>query len=191
MQDQKKVGPNLKDVRLKLRKEWIPEWLKDPQAFRPGTKMPTFWYLSGKEDANKGNIVPASMQDEERKAISAYLWQSAYEGRVQTQQPGDARHGEELFKTRGCMACHSIGEGEQKVGGDVRREPDEGRAEVELRLHRPLGAQPARALGALLPEGEARPDAGGLREERQALRPSTPSSTRAARTTARSFRCRT
>ena len=42
-QDQKKVGPNLKDVRLKLRKEWIPVWLKDPQAFRPGTKMPTFW----------------------------------------------------------------------------------------------------------------------------------------------------
>src|SRR5690606_23060581 len=24
MQDQKKIGPNLKDVRLKLRKEWIP-----------------------------------------------------------------------------------------------------------------------------------------------------------------------
>src|SRR2546430_7242373 len=42
-QDQKKVGPNLKDVRLKLRKDWIPLWLKDPQAFRPGTKMPTFW----------------------------------------------------------------------------------------------------------------------------------------------------
>jgi cytochrome c2 len=116
MQDQKKVGPNLKDVRLKLRKEWIPEWLKDPQAFRPGTKMPTFWYLSG--DKNQGGIVPVSMQDEERKAIAAYLWQSAYEGRVQTQQPGDARHGEELFKTRGCMACHSVGEGDQKVGGD-------------------------------------------------------------------------
>src|SRR6266849_10780117 len=27
-QDQKKIGPNLKDVRLKLRKEWIPLWLK-------------------------------------------------------------------------------------------------------------------------------------------------------------------
>ena len=38
MQDQKKVGPNLKDVRLKLRKEWIPVWLKDPQAFRPGPR---------------------------------------------------------------------------------------------------------------------------------------------------------
>lgn len=116
MQDQKKVGPNLKDVRLKLRKEWIPEWLKDPQAFRPGTKMPSFWYLSG--DKDRGGIVPVSMQDEERKSIAAYLWQSAYEGRVPAQQPGDARHGEELFKTRGCLACHSIGEGEQKIGGE-------------------------------------------------------------------------
>ncbi|MET0626492.1 MAG: c-type cytochrome [Pyrinomonadaceae bacterium] len=118
MQDQKKVGPNLKDVRLKLRKEWIPEWLKDPQAFRPGTKMPTYWYLSGKDDQARGNIVPASMQDEERKSIAAYLWQTAYEGRVQTQPRGDARLGEELFKTRGCLACHSIGEGDQKVGGE-------------------------------------------------------------------------
>ncbi len=114
MQDQKKIGPNLKDVRLKLRKEWIPEWLKDPQSFRPGTKMPTFWYLSGE----KNHVVPSAQQDDERKAISAYLWQTAYEGRMPSQQRGDAAKGEELFKTTGCLACHSIGEGEQKVGGE-------------------------------------------------------------------------
>src|SRR4029434_10552356 len=34
MQDQKKIGPNLKDVRLKLHKEWIPVWLKDPHPHR-------------------------------------------------------------------------------------------------------------------------------------------------------------
>ena len=116
MQDQKKVGPNLKDVRLKLRKEWIPEWLKDPQAFRPGTKMPTFWYLSG--DQKHGGIVPVSMQDDERKSIAAYLWQSAFDGKVPTEQPGDKAKGEEMFKTRGCLACHSIGEGDQKMGGE-------------------------------------------------------------------------
>src|SRR5215471_1880365 len=42
MQDVKKIGPNLKEIKAKLRKEWIPVWLADPQAFRPGTKMPTF-----------------------------------------------------------------------------------------------------------------------------------------------------
>jgi cytochrome c551/c552 len=114
MQDQKKVGPNLKDVRLKLRKEWIPVWLQDPQNFRPGTKMPTYWYLKGEP----GTVVPPNVQEDERKAISAYLWQSAYEGQMPPQPRGDPAKGKELFETRGCLACHSVGEGEQQVGGE-------------------------------------------------------------------------
>jgi cytochrome c2 len=115
MQDQKKVGPNLKDVRLKLRKEWIPAWLKDPQGFRPGTKMPTFWYLNPDHELAKNGKLNA---DGERAAIAAYLWQSSFEGQVPKQEPGDATHGKELFETKGCMACHSIGEGvENQVGG--------------------------------------------------------------------------
>jgi hypothetical protein len=115
MQDQKKVGPNLKDVRLKLRKEWIPEWLKDPQAFRPGTKMPTFWYLNPDPQMALHNAPNA---DNERQAISAYLWQSAFDGQVPKQDGGDAGRGKDLFETKGCMACHSVGEGDQAVGGD-------------------------------------------------------------------------
>ncbi len=117
MQDQKKVGPNLKDVRLKLRKEWIPEWLRDPQAFRPGTKMPTYWYLSGEKKGAGNNVAPVR-QDEERKAIAAYLWQSAFEGQMPRQPAGDGARGQQLFETRGCLACHSIGEGDSAVGGD-------------------------------------------------------------------------
>lgn len=106
MQDQKKVGPNLKDVRLKLKKEWIPVWLEDPQAFRPGTKMPTFWRFKVDEDGAR-----------DLRAVAAYLWQSGFEGKVPPQQQGNATHGKELFETRGCMACHSIGEGDNKLGG--------------------------------------------------------------------------
>jgi cytochrome c2 len=115
MQDQKKVGPNLKDVRLKLRRDWIPVWLKDPQAFRPGTKMPTFWYLNSEHSLIKQNDKQRS--DYERKAIAAYLWQNSFDGQVPMQDSGNAAHGEEIFKSIGCMACHSIGEGEQKIGG--------------------------------------------------------------------------
>jgi len=115
MQDQKKVGPNLKDVRLKLKKEWIPAWLKDPQGFRPGTKMPTFWYLD--PDHKLAQNFKANA-DNERAAIAAYLWQSSFEGQAPKQEPGDATKGKELFETKGCMACHSIGEGvENQVGG--------------------------------------------------------------------------
>ncbi len=106
MQDQKKVGPNLKDVKLKLRKEWIPVWLKDPQAFRPGSKMPTFWRFGIDKDG-----------EDQIKAISAYLWQESFEGKAPDQARGDATKGKELFETRGCLGCHSTGEPDSAVGG--------------------------------------------------------------------------
>ncbi|MFN2511628.1 MAG: c-type cytochrome [Pyrinomonadaceae bacterium] len=106
MQDQKKIGPNLKDIRLKLRKEWVPEWLKDPQAFRPGTKMPTFWRFGVDQDGA-----------EQIKAISAYLWQESFSGKVPDQARGDAANGKELFETRGCLGCHGMGEGDSQIGG--------------------------------------------------------------------------
>jgi cytochrome c551/c552 len=117
MQDQKKVGPNLKDVRLKLRKEWIPEWLKDPQAFRMGTKMPTFWRFAN--PADKGPMPPLRDKDGEQQiqAIAAYLWQDGFDGKLPEQQRGDAGHGKELFESRGCLGCHSIGPDDSRIGG--------------------------------------------------------------------------
>ena len=96
----KKVGPSLKEARMKLRKEWIPEWLKDPHKWREGTKMPTF-----------------RLPDDDRKAIAAFIWQSGLQGQLPQQKPGDPEKGKEAFETRGCMACHSMGEGGQKQGG--------------------------------------------------------------------------
>ncbi len=96
----KKVGPSLKEVRAKLRKEWIPVWLKDPHQWRPGTKMPTF-----------------RLDDGEIRAISAFIWQSGLKAELPQQKPGDPVRGQEAFETRGCMACHSMGEGDQKQGG--------------------------------------------------------------------------
>src|SRR5579863_6199350 len=100
MQDQKKVGPNLKDVRLKLNKNWIPVWLKKPSDFRPTTKMPNF-----------------RLTDHQIQAISAYIWQSGFTDELPKHKPGNAAHGKELFETRGCLACHSMGEGDQVQGG--------------------------------------------------------------------------
>ena len=106
-QDQKKIGPNLKDVRLKLKKDWIPLWLKDPQGFRPGTKMPTFWRF--KVDGEEG--------EKDLRAVAAYLWQNGFEGQPPVQAKGDDKNGKQLFESRGCLACHSIGEGDSKMGG--------------------------------------------------------------------------
>ncbi len=98
----KKVGPDLKEVRMKIHKEWIPYWLKHTHEFRPTTKMPQF-----------------RLQDDEIQAIAAYIWQSAIPGpELPKQAPGNAAHGKELFEQRGCEACHSIGEGPNLIGGD-------------------------------------------------------------------------
>jgi len=100
LQDMKKVGPNLKDVRLKLNQNWIPVWLKKPSDFRATTKMPNF-----------------RLNDDQIKAISAYIWQSGLTDPLPKHKLGSAAHGKELFETRGCLACHSINEGDQIEGG--------------------------------------------------------------------------
>ncbi|MBI3694481.1 MAG: c-type cytochrome, partial [Acidobacteria bacterium] len=100
MREVKKVGPSWKELRVKLRKEWIPVWIKDPHEFRPATKMPSF------------RLAPDEIQ-----AIAAFVWQTGVEGKLEEQKPGDAGRGKELFETRGCTACHSVGEGSNARGG--------------------------------------------------------------------------
>jgi len=100
LREQKKVGPSLKEVRVKMKKEWIPVWLENPHAYRPTTKMPAF-----------------RLDTEQRQAIAAYIWQSGVQGQLPAQKPGDAARGKELFETRGCLGCHSTGEGSNLMGG--------------------------------------------------------------------------
>jgi hypothetical protein len=100
MMSRKKVGPDLKEIREKVRPEWIPVWLKNPHAWRPTTKMPRF-----------------RLDHEDIEDISAYLWQSAINTTLPHQAPGDPVKGKESFETRGCMGCHSVGEGASQVGG--------------------------------------------------------------------------
>lgn len=100
MAEVKTVGPNLKEVRNKLRREWLPVWIKNPHAFRATTKMPRF-----------------RLEDAQVRALAAFIWQSGVEAEVPKHPAGDAAKGKTLFETRGCLACHSVGEGGQAVGG--------------------------------------------------------------------------
>ncbi|MEE8525139.1 MAG: c-type cytochrome, partial [Thermoanaerobaculia bacterium] len=40
------LAPSLEIGRERLRYEWIPLWIQDPQSWQPGTKMPTFFFSS-------------------------------------------------------------------------------------------------------------------------------------------------
>jgi len=101
IQEIKKVGPDLKEARQKLHKEWIPYWIAHTNEFRPTTKMPQFRFGAG-----------------DVEAISAFVWQNALTGpALDHQQPGNSEHGKQLLESRGCLACHSVGEGSNSVGG--------------------------------------------------------------------------
>jgi len=101
LQEIKKVGPDLKEARQKLRKEWIPYWIGHTTEFRPTTKMPQF-----------------RLSQDETQALAAFVWQAGLTGPpLDHQAPGNAAHGKELFEERGCLACHSMGEGSSTVGG--------------------------------------------------------------------------
>ncbi len=102
-QEVKRVGPDLKEVRMKLNPTWIPYWLSHTWNFDPTTKMPQF-----------------QLQPDEVQAISAFVWQQGLKGPALDKQPaGDASKGKDLFNSLGCLACHSIGRGSQQTGGDV------------------------------------------------------------------------
>ena len=100
LQDIKKIGPSLKEMRVKLRPEWVPGWIQNPQDFRPTTRMPHF-----------------RLTEDEVKAVAAFLWQSSYDSKLPVQPKGDSTRGKESFETRGCLGCHSIGEGDDRTGG--------------------------------------------------------------------------
>jgi cytochrome c551/c552 len=101
-QEVKKVGPNLKEIRMKLHQDWIPYWIANTHTFDPDAQMPQF-----------------RLDPEQVQAISAFIWQDALTGPEPPKEaPGDAAHGKQLFMERGCLACHSIGEGSSRMGGD-------------------------------------------------------------------------
>lgn len=104
-QEVKKVGPNLKEIRHKIKPEWIPDWIRTPEAFRPETKMPSFGYLT----------------DDQLKSISAFIWNRALDPKVvplAKSERGDARSGKRLFESRGCTACHAVTDGDVRVGNN-------------------------------------------------------------------------
>ncbi len=101
MREEKKIGPSLKEARMKLRKEWIPYWIEHTHDFRPTTKMPQF-----------------RLTKDEVQALAAFVWQNALSGPVPAKQsPGNAAKGKQFVETRGCLACHAVGEGANATGG--------------------------------------------------------------------------
>lgn len=130
----KKHGPNLNNVKEKLRPDFIKEWLANPHAFNPETKMPRFWFLDDAATEEDRKILERQIE-----GVAAYLWQNADEppaGYDRTGPRGDGTiaEGKRLFEQSGCLACH-IGGGEPGKPIDTR-EGIEG-TDVKKRMYGP------------------------------------------------------
>ena len=67
----KKVGPDLKEVRMKLRPEWIPVWLTESPRLPAHHTMPRFRAGRGRE----------------LKPVAAFIWQAGIDGKLPPSRP--------------------------------------------------------------------------------------------------------
>jgi len=105
-----KVGPSLRHVADKLGFAWTYSWLRNPQDFRPTTKMPRFFglweHLEGKglEDSMRYEPVEIrSMISYLESSSQPFEYLPAHEGIT---EPPDLERGKKVVQLRGCLACH-------------------------------------------------------------------------------------
>ena len=149
----KKVGPNLKDIRLKLNKNWIPVWLNKPTDFRPTTKMPNF-----------------RLTEHQIEAISAFIWQVGAHRSAAQAEAGQRRARQRTLRDPRLPGLPLHRRRRSDAGRHLRRQPEPRGREGQLRLPGPLDSQRARAHASLLPVREERYRPRGLRQEGPALR---------------------
>lgn len=99
-----KVGPSFEHVGSKLKKDWIIRWLQNPKAFRSSTHMPQIFHLSNTSAPEEKEKSYAAIE-----GITAYLLKhSTPVELVKPPKKGKIEEGEKLFKSVGCLGCHSV-----------------------------------------------------------------------------------
>ncbi|UCD58666.1 MAG: c-type cytochrome [Candidatus Hydrogenedentota bacterium] len=88
--------PNLADAGVKLNADWIFEYLKDPKAYNPDTRMP------------KPDITEA-----DRRNLTAYLTALKDNSEIVsseslTTREASIQNGEKLVQLHGCYGCHKL-----------------------------------------------------------------------------------
>ncbi len=99
------VGPVLNLVGQRRSEDWLRRWLEDPNAVKPGTKMPRFPFEEGELEATAGYLLRM------KRALSTE------EILVGDGSPVDK--GRALFEDYDCYACHRIGDQGRFVGPDL------------------------------------------------------------------------
>src|SRR5437867_5017599 len=113
----RKPGPILTRIDSKLTQDWVKNWIRNPKAVKPTTRMPRFFYNS-----NNSGPEDAVRNEAEINGIVSYLFANGekYDPAVKNPGHGDAKRGEEIVKGIGCQGCHVVGEGSREAVGPRR-----------------------------------------------------------------------
>ncbi len=100
------IAPDLGKVAAKVRLDWLFDWIKNPRAYQPNTKMPRYRF-----------------NDREILLIITYLSSLAEVETDDDQEtpsfsPDEVKRGEKLVIEYGCLGCHDP-VGQEAAGGKV------------------------------------------------------------------------
>jgi cytochrome c2 len=97
-QDPGSAAPNLLLAKSRLRPDWIPAWLQNPQALMDGTRMPSFWDFADPKKPvapSKTFHGDAKAQVDALRDLLMYLGDEKQQGpkRAETEQPKPRKRG--------------------------------------------------------------------------------------------------
>ncbi|MFQ5852642.1 MAG: c-type cytochrome [Candidatus Binatia bacterium] len=106
-------APDLELSSRRLRRDWIVQWLQDPQKLMPGTKMPT--YFAGPDSGP--NEILGGDETKQIYAIAEYILSlSPSQGKSSAYVAAKKRHpeairarGAQLMNELNCAGCHDVG----------------------------------------------------------------------------------
>jgi cbb3-type cytochrome oxidase cytochrome c subunit len=94
----KVYAPDLSKVGSKVSKEWLFRWIKDPNAYFPGTKMPRFRFTDAEINSLVEYITSEYLDDEaEAKYVQPVEIKAA-----------SITKGKDLIQKYGCYGCHKL-----------------------------------------------------------------------------------
>ncbi|NTU94118.1 MAG: c-type cytochrome [Chlorobiaceae bacterium] len=94
----KVYAPDLSKVGSKANKTWLFNWIKDPNKYFPGTKMPRFRFSDQEINALVEYLVSEYLDDE---AEAAYTTPTEIKA-------ASIKKGKDLIQQYGCYGCHKI-----------------------------------------------------------------------------------
>ncbi|MFM1902364.1 MAG: hypothetical protein RLZZ440_264, partial [Planctomycetota bacterium] len=109
-----KVGPSLRHLASKVGFDWLYSWLRNPQDFRPSTKMPRFFglweHLEGKGLEESERYEPLEIRSMIHYLASSSQPFEFVEPFAGITAEADVARGKKAFQLRGCLACHQHGD---------------------------------------------------------------------------------